>query len=348
MGRGMARDHIGYLDGWRGLAILAVLVGHFLPAKSINFGPVGVELFFVLSGRLMAEMLIVRQTPLGTFFWRRFSRIYPALLLFCSAMLVASIFSKVIGIRLPSSVGFSEYFAAIFFAMNYAASIFGMQGVLDHVWSLSVEEHSYAILAAVSFFSARNRKRSATIAAVLAVVMMFFGVLQALLTNQSEHQLYWRTDVRAASVFISFAFYILFDPLRKPGRKWSYLIAPLCLSAAIATNFDLFPIWLKYSVGTTLFAISINTVDWASAWVKRCLSGGGLVFIGALSYSLYLWQQPFYRLVSFVGWAPALLATFVVALGSYFIIEKPCRKTLNELWARRSRGAAKLEVETAA
>jgi peptidoglycan/LPS O-acetylase OafA/YrhL len=50
---------LSYLDGWRGLAIICVLAGHFLFIKSFNLGPFGVELFFVLSGRLMADILFV-------------------------------------------------------------------------------------------------------------------------------------------------------------------------------------------------------------------------------------------------------------------------------------------------
>ncbi|MBB6484382.1 acyltransferase family protein [Rhizobium lusitanum] len=67
------RFHIPALDGWRGLAILIVLTGHFggdtvLP----GLASAGVDLFFVLSGRLMAEILFVRKIPLRLFFFRRF------------------------------------------------------------------------------------------------------------------------------------------------------------------------------------------------------------------------------------------------------------------------------------
>ena len=77
------RQHLDYLDGWRGLAVSLVLLGHFglddvLPGTSV----LGVDFFFVLSGRLMAEILFVQRSPLPTFFFRRFSRIYPGLLVF--------------------------------------------------------------------------------------------------------------------------------------------------------------------------------------------------------------------------------------------------------------------------
>ncbi|TIX35964.1 MAG: acyltransferase, partial [Mesorhizobium sp.] len=84
-----SRTRLAYLDGWRGLSIALVLIGHFFPVPGINLGVMGVEFFFVLSGRLMAEILFVERYPLKAFFKRRFSRIYPALLIFVVASMVA-------------------------------------------------------------------------------------------------------------------------------------------------------------------------------------------------------------------------------------------------------------------
>jgi peptidoglycan/LPS O-acetylase OafA/YrhL len=54
-----SRTRLAYLDGWRGLSIALVLIGHFVPVPGINLGVLGVEFFFVLSGRLMAEILFI-------------------------------------------------------------------------------------------------------------------------------------------------------------------------------------------------------------------------------------------------------------------------------------------------
>ena len=67
-----------YLDGWRGLAIGILLIGHFFPVPGINLGAVGVNLFFVLSGWLMARLLFVQQVSSASFYRRRISRIFPA------------------------------------------------------------------------------------------------------------------------------------------------------------------------------------------------------------------------------------------------------------------------------
>jgi|GEM_PF-3598329 peptidoglycan/LPS O-acetylase OafA/YrhL len=103
---------IAYLDGWRGCAVLAVLIAHFGSTKGINLGRFGVELFFALSGRLMAEILFVRATPLSSFFPRRISRVYPALFVLASALLLTS--------GANADPTFSQYLSAITFTANYA------------------------------------------------------------------------------------------------------------------------------------------------------------------------------------------------------------------------------------
>lgn len=75
---GIGDNHVGHLDGWRGLAIATLLVGHFFPVPGINFGTVGVNLFFVLSGLLMGRLLFEKQEPISRFYRRRIARIIPA------------------------------------------------------------------------------------------------------------------------------------------------------------------------------------------------------------------------------------------------------------------------------
>src|SRR3954468_19104575 len=91
------KGRIAYLDGWRGLAILAVPIGHFVPSLG-QAGSLGVELFFVLSGRLMASILFEEKIPAEQLFAGRFSRIYPGLLLYCAAIFFVSVTAQGMGI----------------------------------------------------------------------------------------------------------------------------------------------------------------------------------------------------------------------------------------------------------
>src|SRR6185437_5220298 len=71
-----------YLDGWRGLAILLVLIAHYWHVRVPVIGRMGVDLFFVLSGLLMSHILFEKRMPIAKFYRRRISRILPVFLLF--------------------------------------------------------------------------------------------------------------------------------------------------------------------------------------------------------------------------------------------------------------------------
>ncbi|MES0128269.1 acyltransferase [Mesorhizobium sp. M0029] len=138
-----ARARLAYLDGWRGLSIALVLIGHFFPVPGINLGVLGVEFFFVLSGRLMGEILFIERFPLKKFFKRRFSRIYPALLVFVTSAMIG-LSSTFIAFKWKAAL------TALTFTYNYAGILITRAGALDHIWSLCVEEHAYIILALIS------------------------------------------------------------------------------------------------------------------------------------------------------------------------------------------------------
>jgi peptidoglycan/LPS O-acetylase OafA/YrhL len=149
-----AATRIKFLDGWRGLAIFTVLIGHFSPLDP-ELGSFGVELFFVLSGRLMAQILFEKKMALPIFFQRRFARVYPALVVLVIGLTllsaVAAILGKDRGIDVLSAV------AALTFTFNYLPALgYPTSRTLEHIWSLAVEEHCYALLALLAIFRRRR------------------------------------------------------------------------------------------------------------------------------------------------------------------------------------------------
>jgi peptidoglycan/LPS O-acetylase OafA/YrhL len=158
------RRHLAFLDGWRGLAILLVLVGHFwLDAIVPGVSVLGVTLFFVLSGRLMAEILFEQNVPLPSFFARRLSRVYPGLLFFVLA--VTLIFAGT-GYR----HGIVAVVSALTFTLNYAMIYGHPAALIDHLWSLCVEEHGYVLLALLALLM-RARKWDAS-SSILALGLL--------------------------------------------------------------------------------------------------------------------------------------------------------------------------------
>lgn len=320
--------HLGYLDGWRGIAISAVLIGHFFPLPYINIGRMGVELFFVLSGRLMADILFVKQVPLKEFYWRRFSRIYPGLLFFVFGCLIL----------LPIDSGYypsySGVLAALSFSLNYLTILGYGAEIFDHVWSLCIEEHSYLLLGALAAWGLGKKVSVHKLLLLFVVFFVLNGVVQTLLFGRGYYEVYWRTDVRAVGIFFAGALYLWrFDN----PRMWAHVDAKrvfCAFMAGLVFSFDRMPDPLKYSVGSMLFAYAVVFVDRAAVLFIWILEASWLRAVGLASFSIYLWQQPIYKMGFLPSWAGVLVALFVGFI-SYNFVEKPCRKFLNTAFSSR-------------
>lgn len=330
-----------YLDGWRGLAITTVLVGHFVPGCE-PLGGLGVDLFFVLSGRLMAQILVEEKFPLPTFFLRRFSRIYPALLVFATTMLFASMAARIGGYGFNSLISSLDYFAALTMWMNYKIAFFGEAGAVSHLWSISVEEHSYIVLSILAALFARG-KAALYAAAALSILALVNGFVLGATPGATEHTVFWRTDVRIAPLFLSFAIYLSPTNIR---RLLGY-ISPAMLCFAFLTPFFGFSPAIELTIISLILAGSVNGLDHAHAHFKGIFEGHAIRFIGVTSYSIYLWQQPMFTLHERVSSFILVPLIFALALGSYYFVEQPARRQLNRLTAGVSKKSVIDPVATA-
>jgi peptidoglycan/LPS O-acetylase OafA/YrhL len=307
------------LDGWRGLAILFVLYSQFVGAGEYPIGRLGVELFFVLSGRLMAEILFVRRLDLPEFFKRRFARIGPALAVLVVFVTVA-FWST--GLHVPLHLSLASLTATA----NYAAA-FGLRApVLEHVWSLCVEAHAYLLLGALAFWARRRPVSPRAVAALFALVCVLDGAISTALGGEHA-SVYWRSDVRAGSIMIGVAAWLWFR-----DRTWPAASPILYAAAAALLNLPAVPDPVKYSLGTVCLAMCLTSLSTAPAWLRTALSVRPLTVCGLCSYSLYLWQQPFYQLIDDEAWPALLLAGAVLCgLASYYLVEQPARAFINAL-----------------
>jgi peptidoglycan/LPS O-acetylase OafA/YrhL len=298
------------------LSILFVLAGHFIAAAE-PIATTGVELFFVLSGRLMADILFCERFPIGEFFKRRFSRIFPGAAAFVLICWIAA--SQGPYAFKPLAVA-----SALTFTINYAMVIGHGVAFIENLWSLCIEEHAYVMLGALAIFLRRSGGRALPWLVAAAVLSMADALISTLLLHQDFRTVYWRTDAHVASSFIGGAAYLW---LR--GRRTPALVPLLCAAGGVLLSFA--PDAWRYSLGTILFAVAIATLDRAPESVRKALAWRPLVQMGMWSYSLYLWQQPFYRL-SLDGRIPPLLAVAGAAaagLLSFYLIEQPARRWLN-------------------
>jgi peptidoglycan/LPS O-acetylase OafA/YrhL len=316
-------QRISYLDGWRGLAIALVLAGHFLAAAAPDWTAImGVELFFVLSGRLMADILFAENYPLPAFFKRRFSRIYPGLFVFVVATWLACS-NSFLAFKLQAVA------TALSFTLNYAMALTHGVAAIENLWSLCIEEHAYLLLGLIAFIARRRRLDPKFAVLLIGLLSAIDGAVCFGLLHQDEREVYWRTDAHLASIFFGAAAYLY---LR--GRVLPAWIA----IAAFVGGFIamLGPVPLHYSVAPALFALSVCSLE--TSPMQVLLAWGPLRSIGIWSYSLYLYQQPFYRLalVGKLSLPIAFVLAAVCGIASFYLIEQPARRFINKRWSGKA------------
>jgi peptidoglycan/LPS O-acetylase OafA/YrhL len=321
-----SEQRIGYLDGWRAVAIISVLVGHFIGVPYVNFGRFGVELFFVLSGRLMADILFVKNTSLRLFFPKRFSRVYPAMFMMATAMFVLSI-------ARGRGVSLLKYLSVVTFTYNYAQLSIGRTAVLDHIWSLCVEEHMYILLGIVAYIYRKWQFNLPVVIIGIALLGISIGAMQTY-SGMPYNEVYWRSDVRGASILIGSSAFLLKDKIRYIIYKNKYY--PIIIfTAAIILNLEIFPDYIKYSIGTILLAISLISMGEYRESIPNILNGRILLAVGTYSYSIYIWQQPFYQNGHDITQRIMLFPLVIIcSIVSFVFVEKPARAFLNGIITR--------------
>lgn len=330
--------HIPYLDGWRGLAIVCLLIGHFFPIPAINLGVVGVALFFVLSGLLMARVLFIQQTDFATFYRRRISRVFPSVAAYLALI-------SVIWLLTGQGVSQVELLAAMTFTNNYIGVELGDMP-FGHIWSLSVEEHSYVILSLAAFWCrSRGRRGLSAIALIVAFILFAVGVY-SLVPGATSPRFALRTEVASFGIFAS-GLVCLALAEKKIGlqRAW---IAPLALLAGLLAHWWSLPTGFRIIAGWGAFAVAVNALAAAPRWFLALFEASWLRQLGVCSFSLYLWQQPFYMLSRHHGLPPllGLLLSLLAGWAAFRLIEDPARVYLNARWGAKPRVVIDPESET--
>jgi len=337
MSSATASERIPSLDGLRAISILLVLFSHLagtggfpVSAAASNpwaLGSLGVTVFFVISGFLITGLLLeeLRRTDrirLGRFYFRRTLRIFPPYFAFLIALAIASAAGWI-------TLNSGDLLSSATYTSNYhdARSWF-----VGHTWSLSVEEQFYLLWPAVLLL-ARTRRAVVVAAATLLLVPII---------RVAEWELF-----RAAGYGIGHRFETIADALAagcllacvRPHLHASPLYMRLLSSpafvlvpiAAILANLTHDHPLVLMGAGLTVINVCLALcVDWAVTFhegrVGRVLNAAPVVFIGWISYSLYLWQQPFLHRDSsawFAQFPTNIGLTVIAALASYYAVERP-------------------------
>jgi peptidoglycan/LPS O-acetylase OafA/YrhL len=316
--------HIPYLDGWRGLAILSLLTGHFFPVNGINLGTAGVALFFVLSGLLMARILFIQQVRLTTFYQRRIARILPSVAVYLAVVSLLFVFT---GREVP----LIELLPAMTFTNNYImppkdAMPFG------HIWSLSVEEHSYVILSIVAYWCRSRASRALAALGCLCCASVLAIAAYSLMPGSESMRFPLRTEVASFGILAS-AFVLV--GMRSKRIQFSLpWVAPVALVVGVLCHWWSVPVAARVIIGWGSLALAVNTMHAASPIFLSVFKSVWLQKLGICSFSLYLWQQPYYLFVWRAGMSPWLGIVLALITGAiaYQFVERPARRYLNQRW----------------
>jgi peptidoglycan/LPS O-acetylase OafA/YrhL len=368
------------IDGLRALAVSAVFAYH----AGIGWargGFLGVDVFFVISGYLITGILLADYRRSGKLrllhFWqRRARRLLPALVLVLVAVSVAvPLLAPDQGFRLRADVlaalGYVSNWRLIFEHQSYFQSL-GRPPLLQHLWSLAVEEQFYLLWPLVLALLLRwrePRRLAAPILGLAAASTLLMAVLHDPTGDPSR--VYYGTDTRVAAILVGAALACL--PLRwkkSPGRM------PVAhrVTLEVTGGAVLWGLWLCLSrvdqfdprlyqggfLGAAVLAgVAIVIAAHPRSWVARGLGCRPLVWLGRRSYAVYLWFWPVFMLTRPHSDVPLrgtpLLAlriaiTLALAAASYRWVEQPIREgALGRAWADiRSGWARRTRPSTAA
>lgn len=276
------------LDGLRAIAVSVVVLSH-ADAAAVPGGWAGVDVFFVLSGFLITNILSRELDATGTvalkrFYLRRALRLTPALaVMLLAALLLGLVFGPSVKQVLEAVVMSATYLMNWNRAFNLTA-----EWALGHTWSLAMEEQFYLLWPAALLAIRARWRLPVTIAAIIAMVAWRCWLA---LHDADAERTYNGFDTHADALLVGCVLAMAGEPERVPGRAWWSAVA----LGGLATLFVLLPFrtLLAQTAGLSVAALlSTLTIVCArgDGWLRRLLVQPPLVYTGRISYGFYLWH----------------------------------------------------------
>jgi peptidoglycan/LPS O-acetylase OafA/YrhL len=343
--RGRRSDE-GYrpaLDGIRALAVGSVVAYHF-GWKALPGGFLGVDVFFVLSGYLITSILLSEHARRGSismsgFYSRRVRRLFPAL-----ALVVVAVSIDTVRHANPLQLAdrFHDMMAALFYYANWhfiatdQSYFAGSSGAspLRHTWSLSIEEQFYFVwpLLLLVLLRALTLRRRGLIALGLVAATLLSTLAMALTYDAaSPSRSYYGSDGRAQQLLVGVLLALGLHGLTRTARAarvWAVIAASSLLSLLFLMH-RLHDTSSKYYHGGALVAALVTAVLVAAvelhpeSQIGALLSLRPVVWVGKVSYGIYLWHWPVLLWVD--GTVARVLVTLGVSALSFYAFERPIR-----------------------
>ena len=342
------------IDGLRAIAVISVIIYH-LNENWLSGGFLGVDIFFVISGFLITGIIIteIQQNSfsLKQFYTRRIKRIYPA---FITVMALVSLIASAIFIyndfnQLRKTIELATAFLSNFY-LGLTQGYFDLsanENPVLHIWSLAVEEQYYLIFPLIlilAYKKFREIKALFIITLILFFILLATSFIPANFYKEVLHQpnIYYLSNLRFPELLVGSLLAIYHNlsnkvQLSKQVNNILAILSTLLLfSCLFLMNND-----IAYIPGITLIlpciftALIIHTTSQNNI-VKLCLSNKAIVFIGKISYSLYLYHWIFIAFAYYItgekqinnqSIAIVIVLTIIFSVLSYYLIEQPIRKS---------------------
>jgi peptidoglycan/LPS O-acetylase OafA/YrhL len=332
------------IDGLRAIAVIAVVLYH-LGVPGMRGGFVGVDVFFVISGYLITR-LVRREMAAGeftfrNFFVRRVRRLAaPLLLVALAALVVGYLVSAPNALHSISQSVQSQPLALQNLHFLAEGDYFQLaeSKPLLHTWSLGVEEQFY-LLWPLLLFLLRRRLRTTVIWIAAASMAVSFAANLVLLEFIPKAAFYL-LPARAWELGFGGILALSHEPTKQVARRRRVGVVPalaaigLLIVAFVRIDPEgAFPGWAAIlPVAATTILIAHGTTS--DSAVKRALSAPALVYVGLISYSLYLWHWPVITFAKGLGASPSHPVTAMGLIGlsvglatlTYHFVERPIRQ----------------------
>ena len=329
------------LDGIRAAAVGIVVFAH-AGVPGIRSGGAGVDVFFALSGFLITSILLTeldrdRSINFLNFYIRRFLRLLPCLWLTIAAVMLVGLTGRFGNVYLDA-------LCAGTYSMNWDRALGWVGGgPLSHTWTLAIEEQYYLLWPLAISLLCRNRDRrllqgACLVAAAIAVVAYRFAVVDVF----TRDRIHYGLDTHADPLLIGSSLACFLSARQERAlspavsRLFGYVLAP----AAVAGIAAIVLCWawgegppaltIGYPlVGLCTVAILVDCVCGRHSLLRPLLELPALVWVGRVSYGIYLWHLPIFTVMHVAGhdsWQKLLVVggslTLAVSALSFYLVEQ--------------------------
>lgn len=343
--------YIPGLDGLRGMAILLVMLFH-TGFPFFRGGFIGVDIFFVLSGFLITSLLLSETSSTGkvnlrNFYIRRILRLGPALVLM---LLIVSLTAHALDLKGPAGADILSSIITLFYSANWVRAFnLHSMGLLSHTWSLSIEEQFYMLWPVMLIMLIKYLRSEKVIFNAVALLSISSWLLRVYMTYSGypAERIFNGLDTRADALLAGCSAALIRSAGIWNGRvskikspAYAGFILPFTILFNISwRNHNTFS-WISFLVEFLTAVLVLHIASDEKSLIKKFLTFKPLIWLGSISYGVYLWHDPVYEVMRSFGFSKlsiltaGSIITLAIASLSYYIMERPLLRLKSRFHAK--------------